>query len=37
MTPKLKRSTSHVSAPERRQKFAKERNRGWRGSISLDG
>ena len=35
-TPRPKRSTSHISAPEHRKKFAKQRNRSWRGSISHD-
>ena len=34
-TPRPKLSTSHISAPEHRQKFVKERNQSWRGSISL--
>jgi hypothetical protein len=32
-TPRPKRSTSYISAQEHRKKFAKQRNRGWRGSI----
>ena len=33
--PRPKLSISYISAPERRQKFAKQRNRGWRGSIDV--
>src|ERR1035441_10890749 len=34
-TPRLKLSTSQISAPEHRQKFAKHLNRSWRGSIKV--
>jgi hypothetical protein len=32
-TPRPKLSTSYISALEHRQKFAKQSNRSWRGSI----
>jgi membrane-bound lytic murein transglycosylase B len=35
-TPRPKLTTSQISVPEHRQKFVKQRNRSWRGSISLD-
>jgi len=35
MTPRPKLSTSYISVPEHRQNFAKQSNRGWRGSTNV--